>query len=64
MIVENPRFSQYSFIQPSKSVVEIHARSKSSNIKTTFLSNGIKLSEQMPKTSLISKSERSFYFFH
>ena len=28
------------------------------------ISNGIKLSEQMPKTSLISKSERSFYFFH
>ena len=29
-----------------------------------LLPNGIKLSEQMPKTSLISKSERSFYFFH
>ena len=27
-------------------------------------SNGIKLSGQMPKTSLILKSERSFYFSH
>ncbi len=26
--------------------------------------NGIKLSGQMPKTSLILKSERSFYFSH
>ena len=32
--------------------------------KVRFFFNGIKLSEQMPKTSLISKSERSFYFFH
>ena len=32
--------------------------------KTWFVINGIKLSEQMPKTSLISKSERSFYFFY
>ena len=32
--------------------------------KRRMFTNGIKLSEQMPKTSLISKSERSFYFFH
>ena len=32
--------------------------------KRRLVCNGIKLSEQMPKTSLISKSERSFYFFH
>ena len=29
-----------------------------------LLFNGIKLSGQMPKTSLILKSERSFYFSH
>jgi len=32
--------------------------------KDAYNANGIKLSEQMPKTSLISKSERSFYFFY
>ena len=32
--------------------------------KAGFGTNGIKLSEQMPKTSLILKSERSFYFSH
>ena len=31
--------------------------------KLSLFLNGIKLSEQMPKTSLISKTERSFYFF-
>ena len=32
--------------------------------KRGYESNGIKLSGQMPKTSLILKSERSFYFSH
>ena len=32
--------------------------------KKDLIPNGIKLSGQMPKTSLILKSERSFYFSH
>ena len=32
--------------------------------KYWLIGNGIKLSGQMPKTSLILKSERSFYFSH
>jgi len=37
---------------------------KLSKERMDYTINGIKLSEQMPKTSLISKSERSFYFFY
>ena len=34
------------------------------NKMARVMPNGIKLSGQMPKTSLILKSERSFYFSH
>lgn len=53
-----------TFIIASAGVYIGHVFGNKYEQKAQITGNGIKLSGQMPKTSLILKSERSFYFSH